>query len=203
MINLFSGTPGSGKSLHMAKMLMYLLNRRKESLVICNFEIDLSRIKHPERFIYVSNYGLTPEFLRLCAIDWYHDHELREGSISLFIDECQIIFNARQWNMDGRSDWLVFFTQHRKYGFNVYLTAQFDLMIDKQIRALLEYEVVHRKITNFGVIGGLLQLFLLGKPLFIAVERWYSLNEKTGSSYFFARKKYYRLYDTFNTFSVN
>ena len=37
-----------------------------------------------------------------------------------------------------------FFSQHRKLGYRVILVAQFSEMIDKQIRALIEYEYIHR-----------------------------------------------------------
>lgn len=200
MITLYTGTPGSGKSLHMARRLFNILNRRKKSIVIANFEIDLSRVKHPDRFIYVSNNGLSPDFLRDLAFDFFMDNPLQESSIFLFIDECQIIFNSRRWQEKGRNDWLVFFTQHRKFGFDIILTSQFDLMIDKQIRSLIEYEIVHRKITNYGCLGFLLRILSFGQPVFIAIEKWYSINQKTSSYIFFARKRFYSLYDTFNTF---
>ena len=58
MIKLYSGTPGSGKSLHMAKDILYYCNCRRDRLVICNFEVDYSRFKHPERYIFLSNNDL-------------------------------------------------------------------------------------------------------------------------------------------------
>ena len=36
------------------------------------------------------------------------------------------------------------------------LIAQFDKMVDRQFRALFEYEYVHRKVSNFGVVGWLI-----------------------------------------------
>ena len=43
------------------------------------------------------------------------------------------------------------------------LIAQFDKMVDRQFRALFEYEYVHRKVSNFGVVGWLMSLVFLGK----------------------------------------
>ena len=201
MIQLYSGTPGSGKSLHMASEIYHYCNSWKDRLVICNFEVNTSGFKHPERFIYLSNKNLsTPKMLIEIITDFYKDHELKEGQIFLFIDECQILFNARRWRDNADSGWLPFFSQHRKYGVDVYLIAQFHEMIDKQIRTLIEYEVIHRKISNFGPIGTLLKIVTFG-DVFIAVTHWYSINQKTGSELFKARKKYYRIYDTFNTFN--
>ena len=107
--------------------------------------------------------------------------------------------NAREWNVKGRSEWLGFFTNHRKYGYDILLIAQFDRMIDRQIRSLIEYECIHRKVSNFGKAGFILSAFALGK-LFVCVRVWYPIKEKVGSEYFKANKKYYSLYDTFNTF---
>lgn len=42
MIDLYSGTPGSGKSLHTAERLYYWLRIGKPA--ICNFDIDLKKV---------------------------------------------------------------------------------------------------------------------------------------------------------------
>lgn len=128
-----------------------------------------------------------------------NNHEFREGRLRVYIDECQLIFNAREWNITGRKEWLSFFTQHRKYGYDIYLIAQFDRMIDRQIRSLIEYEVIHRKASNFGTMGTLFSLFT-GGNLFVAVTMWYPMKEKIESQFFKANRKYYSLYDTYNTF---
>lgn len=203
MVYLYSGTPGSGKSLHMAKNLFYYLNCHKEYLVICNFEIDLSNVKHPERFVYMDNTSLLNPFddLEPLIVEYFSSGLFRrvEGSIKVFIDECQLLFNSRDWKMEGRKEWLAFFTMHRKYFCDVYLVAQYDEMIDKQVRALIEYEVVHRKVSNMGYIGWFLKLLTFG-DWFVAVERFYSLKMKVDAYYFRAWKKYYSLYDTFKIF---
>lgn len=203
MIQLYTGTPGSGKSLHMAKDIFYYASSRRDRLVITNFDVVREKLKYPDRVICVTNKQLkTPDLVIEIAKNYFESHNLKESSIILFIDEAQLIFNSRSWNEDGRAEWLSFFTQHRKLGFNVILVAQFDMMIDKQMRSLIEYETIHRKVSNYGLFGLFLKLFCFGQDLFIAVEKWYTLNEKTGSNFFFARPKYYSLYDTFNTFGT-
>lgn len=72
-------------------------------------------------------------------------------------------------------------------------------MIDKQIRALIEYEVIHRKVANFGKWGMFFNI-IGGGRLFLAVTRWYPLKERTDREFFRARKKYYMLYNTLKTF---
>lgn len=126
---------------------------------------------------------------------------VKEDDILLVIDEAQLVFNAREWSKKGREDWLSFFSQHRKYGYHIILIAQFDRMIDRQIRALIEYEYVHRKVSNMGWRGMLLSLFM-GGNVFVAVKVWYAMNEKIGSEFFRSRKRLYRLYDTFGRFAA-
>lgn len=200
MIYMYNGTPGSGKSLHMAEDILHYLNSRKDRLVIANFEIDLSYVKHPERYHFIDNSELLlPDKIYRLVAEYQLEHDIKERSCVLFIDECQILFNARSWNADGRSDWNKFFTLHRKLGFDIYLICQFDEMLDKQVRHLVEYQIVHRKLSNFGLGGLFLKLLTFG-DVFIAVEYWYGIKEKTSQHFFKARKKYYRLYDTYNMF---
>lgn len=197
MISLYSGTPGSGKSLHVAKDIRDRLILGKP--VIANFEVNTSGFKRA-RFLYVSNLDLRPDLLIRYSQDYFKNHRFHEGSILLVIDECQLLFNAREWQQQGRSEWLSFYTQHRKYGYNVILIAQFDRMIDRQIRSLIEYEFIHRKASNYG-IGGMIFSLVSGGRLFIAVQMWYPLKTRIGSEMYHARRKYYSLYDSYSTFA--
>lgn len=198
MIQLYSGTLGSGKSLHTARRVYYSLWRGIP--VICNFEINLKYVKHPELFTFCDNRRLRPSFLIQYAQRYFDGGIVKEGKILLVIDECQMMFNARSWDAKDREAWNKFFTVHRHYGFDVILIAQFDRMIDRQIRSLIEYETIHRKVSNFGVRGWLLCALMLAPQLFVAVRFWYPMRERIDSEFFRASRKYYRLYDTFMTF---
>lgn len=199
MISLYSGTPGSGKSLHVAERIYDRIRFGKP--VIANFDFAVDRIggKHKGEFVFIDNLHLKPDFLRVYADQYFETHRFHEDRILCVIDEAQLLFNAREWNVNGRADWLSFFTQHRKYGYEIILVAQFDRMLDRQIRSLLEYELVHRKVSNFGIWGKILSAWSLGK-LFVAVKVWYPLREKVGAEWFLCKKKYYSLYDTYNRF---
>lgn len=197
MIYLYSGTPGSGKSLHIASQLYWRIKAGKP--VIANFDFNYKQCGKNPHFLKIENQDLTPERLTNFSRNWFKCHTFKEGAITLVIDEAQIIFNAREWNKSGRFDWLSFYTQHRKYGYDVILVAQFDKMIDTQIRSLIEYEYVHRKVSNFGIWGKIFSLFALGK-LFVCVKVWYPMKEKVGSEFFRASKKYYSLYDSYSDF---
>lgn len=152
------------------------------------------------RFFFIENNDLTPEYLISYAQKYWKGKTIQEDRILLVIDECQLIFNAREWAKQGRDKWLSFFSQHRKYGYHIILVAQFDRMIDRQIRSLIEYEYVHRKVGNFGIKGKALSL-VMGGNVFVAVKVWYPMNEKVSSEFFRARKRFYRLYDTFGSFT--
>lgn len=199
MIYLYSGTPGSGKSLHQASNIYWWV--KSGHLAIANFDIDKWQIpsKNNPLFYYVPNDNLTPELLIKVSKIYFRDHKFKEGAIRVFIDECQLLFNAREWNTKGRKEWLSFFTQHRKYGFDIYLIAQFDRMVDRQIRSLIEYEVIHRKVSNFGKWGTIFNL-IAGGNLFVAVKVWYPMKEKISSEFFKGNKRYFNLYNTYNTF---
>lgn len=195
MIDLYTGTPGSGKSLHASERIYWCCKMKRPC--ICNFNVN----SNSEYLTCLSNEDLTVDFLVNYAKQfWNGKKRIKEDYILLIIDECQLMFNAREWNKSGRDKWLSFFTQHRKYGYHIILVAQFDGMVDKQIRSLIEYQYIHRKVSNFGLMGKIMSVFSLGK-LFVSVRIWYPMSEKIDSSFFSAKKKYYRLYDTFLTWN--
>jgi len=198
MIYLYTGTPGSGKSLHVARVIYYRLFR--SCPVIANIPINLEYVKHPEFFTYLPNRELSVKYLIKRSNEYFENRRMKEGSLVLIIDEAQMMFNARDWAKKGRDDWNEFMQVHRHYGYDIILIAQFDRMIDRQIRSLVEYEVVHRKVSNFGWKGRLLSVLMLAPTLFVSVKRWYPMKEKTDSEFFRYSKRLGRLYDTYMTF---
>lgn len=192
MIYLYSGTPGSGKSYHAAADIYYRLHRNKKTnryRVIANFPISIDS----PYFRYVDNSQLTDRYL----MNYARIHHVPgvEGQTLVVIDESQIIFNSRSWQSDGtsRMDWIKFFTQHRKLGFDFILIAQNDRMIDRQIRCLIEYEISHMKMSNY--------FRILPITAFLAVNHWYGQKMKLNHEMIFYRKKIAALYDTYMTFS--
>lgn len=202
MIRLYSGTPGSGKSLHNARDI--IMRSKFGEPVIGNFECDLRTYKKAN-YTYCPNDKLTPEFLRDYSRKFFNGRRpgaKDEGSILLVIDECQLMFNSREWQRENRNQWLEFFTQHRKLGYDITLIAQFDRMIDRQIRSLIEYEFIHRKLSNFGVKGWILSV-ILGGNTFVAVQMWYPLKERLGAEFIHARKNLWSIYDSYALFDTD
>lgn len=198
MIYLYSGTPGSGKSLHVARDIYYRLNYNKRyPNVIANFNVNKRMIKNKKaRFLYIDNSELSVEFLVNYALQ-YHKMGI-ENQTLVVVDECQVIWNSRDWQRGkDRMKWIKFFTQHRKLGFNFICIAQNDRMVDRQIRSLFEYEVKHRKVNNYK-IGRILPV-----PTFAAITYWYGVNEKISVEFFTYRKKWGRFYDSYGSFELD
>lgn len=197
-VYLYSGTPGSGKSYHatadIRDKVVY-----KRNPVVCNYDLSHDMPRYDELFHYLPNDAIDPDWLVQFSRDWFADHRFREDEILLVLDECQLIFNSREWSNPRRMAWLQFFSQHRHYGYKVILIAQSDKMVDRQFRALFEYETIHRKLANFGLGGKVLSLFALGR-VFTAVTTYYGLKERIGVRFFVLRKGVTGLYDSYSTF---
>lgn len=199
MIYLYTGTPGSGKSLDVANEI-YKANLINKT-VICNFPINekaLKKRKNKESFIYKNNLELSPKYL----IDFSKENCVKgkENQVLLIIDEAQVLFNAREWNVKDRKEWCEFFQLHRHYGYKIILVTQFDRLIDRQIRSLVEYEIIHRKLNNYGFVGSLLGIVTLS-TLFVRIEYWYGMKQKISSSFYRGNKRLYKLYDSYISFN--
>lgn len=179
----------------MARDILVKLRIKKQN-VMANFPINEDivkrRVKRTGEFIYKDNSEMTVKFL----VDYARKNHVmgKEGQTLICLDECQIMFNPREFQRKDRLQWIEFFTQHRKLGYNVILVTQNDRLLDRQIRALIEYEIRHRKVNNFG-IG---QLFPF--KLFIGVQYWYGVREKLGYEFFTYEKKLGKLYDSYKMF---
>lgn len=213
MIYFYSGTPGSGKSLHLAQQIYTQLKEEKKH-IIANIPIDIEYIrKHPfskkkklstGRFYYLQNKHFSPQFFYNYAKK-FHKKGI-EGQTIIVIDEAQMLFSPSvvklqcRYDPNFRVDWLDFFTQHRHLGFDIIIVSQFDRLIDPQIRVLFEYNYIHRKANNLSGIYPALIKFL-GLKLFVYVKYWYGTNEKLGVSFYRYSKKYSKIYDSYNRFN--
>lgn len=199
MIILYTGTPGSGKSLDVARQMMVKLKLGHN--VIGNMYIRPEKLeKCAGKYIFVDTYSLNPYELTDYAKEFHKKG--KEGQTYLIIDECQRIFNSREWQRPVMKAWNEFFQMHRHFGFHVYLITQYDRLIDRQLRALVEYDRIHRKVSNAGMKGKVMSLMAGGK-LFVCAEEWYPKHMPTGSYYFKYKKKYGEFYDSYAAFSMD
>lgn len=193
MIWLYSGTPGSGKSYHALKDILAKVKRKENNKVIANFPVDCG--KYQSNFIYKDNTEITISYLVQFARD---NHKIGiENQTLVVIDEAGVKFNCRD-GFSGttskiRMEWLKFFAQHRKLGYNFILVAQSDKQLDKQIRLNLEYDVIHKKINNF--------FWFLPITTFLAVSRWYGQKMKVGHEVIIFSKRVARKYDSYAMFT--
>lgn len=228
MIYFINGRPGGGKSLTTAEYIYKALKRGKN--VIANFEINMDyfqKCRHPEklgRFIYVSNdewkengyKNIDPRKKEFSYIDGlygfalnFHKRnkygDIKEKQTLLVLDECADLFNSRTYNARDRLTWCQYFRQHRKLGYTVYLVAQDDKDVDRQIRELLQKEIECRNVGSMKIFGKILSL-LCGGHLFVRIFRDYTLKSgarkkdaREGAQYYTGRK-YFHFYDSYKLF---
>lgn len=226
MITFYSGTPGSGKSLHVADEILKSIKNGVN--VIANFEVNetLFRQIHGKsrgQFVYLSNGELMnrvnainrtngkPALLSPIdalygfAVNFHSRNnrgQIQEHQTLLVLDEAQILFNSRTWQDSNRMEWVTFFTQHRKYGYDVIIISQMERLIDRQIRGCFEFEINHKKLMHYKTLGAVLSMPFRGN-LFLAVTHWYGVKGKdsvTGSKWFFGHKRLYNLYNSYKIF---
>lgn len=204
-ISLYTGVPGSGKSLDAAALVRYNLNRPSPRPVIANFALGVDAPVKPERrqyFVHKPNAELTPDFLIDFATKfWTAAPDLfAEDYLLIVIDEVQLLMNSRRWNVDkNRMNWLEFLSQHRKYGYRIILIAQSAKMIDNQFRMLVDTEVNHRKLSGMGILGWLLSLPFRDR-LFMKVRYLYQTGERLGCDLSIGLRRDMRMYDSYARF---
>lgn len=190
MLSMYTGTPGSGKTLHATQRIDFNLKIGRN--VIANYEV-ITNHRHKGEFIYKSNDDLTVEYLVRFAME---KHEQRKPSQTVIvIDEAHIKFNTRGYDMKERILWLKFLAFHRHFGFDIIMVTQSDRAIDQQVRGLVEFDYKHRMVSSFGLVG-LIFAFVLKKP-FVCVKYWYVIGEKCGVERFGIKKRIIKMYDTF------
>ena len=194
MIILYTGTPGSGKSYHATSQVWHLT--KKHINVIANFVVNVPEKQQPY-FYFMDNKQIKVK--RLIEFSRENHVPNKEGQTCIIMDEAGILFNSKSTNK-GIDEWIKFFSQHRKFGFDIILIAQNDRMVDRQVRAQIEYQYLHRKLQNFGIKGFFVRL-LKGGAGFICVHQWYTVKEKIGVDYFRIHKKIAASYDTFGLFN--
>lgn len=196
MIVLYSGRPGSGKSYHSLKRIRRALKKGRD--VIANFEVNCDD-NWKGRFTYLPNSSVTAGNLVAIASDYWNSHQFKEDGLLAVFDEAQLLWNSRNWKDSDRMSFLEFMSQHRKYGYEILLIAQADIMIDKQFRTLIEFECNHKKVASFGALAKFMRI-CAGGELFYAKTTYYQQNLKVDGEWIRYSPKIARMYDSYKTF---
>lgn len=209
-VYFYSGKPGSGKSLHAAKMIDQWIKRGKN--VITNFPLneqfwDKRRCKGRKTGIVLST--SNEDFLKFGVkglvgfSQQFHElnkeGKMKEKQTLVVLDECQTMFNSRSWNVKGRADWVILFSQHRKLGYEFLLISQDKAFVDKQIRAQFQWDYEHRNLKNFKTFGMFLSL-ISGGNFFVVVVKSMDIGKKDHAEFRGSSKRYYKLYDSYRIF---
>lgn len=203
-IHVYTGVPGSGKSLHAARDIREQLVRRYPRPVISNFPLSESAdVPDDVRdlYTYIPNNEMTAgKIIDFCDSYWRDsDRSFQEDYILLVLDECQLLFNSRLWAQGDRMSYLQFLSQSRKYGVRVVLISQNTKMIDNQFRMLIEEEHNHRRLSKFGFLGWVVNLFSFSQ-CFVVVRTLYQLNEPLGFDFIRMGRHDISMYDSYTTF---
>lgn len=164
MIEIYVGAPGSGKSYHALRRGLTKVNARTRNVVVANFDIIKRTKREKENWIFLEEF--EPE--DLIKLSFERKFYGIEGFALLIIDEAGVWFNSRDWmvNPGRRKEWIKFFSQSRKFGYDVVLITQDVRMLDRQIRNCSEYVVKHVKLRNY------IWLKWLPLPMFCYVSFW-------------------------------
>lgn len=192
MIDLYTGTPGSGKTLNATGQIIDWISRGK--YVISNYSVSFKPFKriNPRRFKYLDNSEISPQMLTEFARKNFKMG--KEGQGLLVLDEASVLLNCRDYNRGDRKEWVQFFQQHRKWGWDCLLITQYDRMLDRQIRSFVEYENIHRNVKNAGTIGKLFKLF--GINFFVTVRTWYGMRVKVDARFWFVDRRVSQAYNS-------
>jgi len=150
MIVGFVGTPGSGKTYEAVKKIIF--NLRKGRHVYTNID--------------GMDNGPCHEMIKgLCGFDDYefdkHFHFLSKDEVPKFweiarhgsfivLDEIHKVFNCRDWQSAKNNSFADWASTHRHYGYDLVLITQDMEKVEKQIRSLLEWTYVFRRVNFFG-----------------------------------------------------
>lgn len=221
MMEFWTGTPGSGKSLHMAHEIREDLRIGKQVISTANIDTRLVFMNPLQRFVfwltngkkllytpnkkqrnfhYIDIMNITPAYLYQHAAR-YHV-EGKEHQTRVYLDECVAIFSptiigedVKRWN-----EWDKFFRVHRHLGFDVILIPQSVKLISRKVKEYAEFEVKHFNRKNHGVLGFFVSLAVGG--LFSYSVCWRGTHEKPLSQGWFTYTRYYgSMYNSYCLYS--
>lgn len=222
MMQVYTGTPGSGKSLHCAHDIRFHLRLGHNVISTCYIDTSLcfftpfqewrfnrtgkrpKKQKHDKReknFHYIDINKITPEFLYEFAAR-YHVFG-KEHQTVVYLDECVSIFSPTVIgnDTDKWNKWDRFFQFHRHLGFDIVLIPQSLKLISRKVIEYCEFDCRHYNRKHHGILGFVFSLLAGG--LFSYSTYWRGVNRHPLESGFFTYKPLYgQMYNSYSQFSV-
>lgn len=192
MIIAYTGTPGSGKSLHTSYEIWDQITLRKKRLIYNKYLYTAPLVKKlgkkdgldklNERLLIVNDdKRFTPPLLINFALQYHVPG--KENQTLIIIEEAANFFSKEEFRL--RADcfaWRKFMREHRQYGFDIILVTQKLSFIDTAIAGCVEREINHRAVANFKGFGRFVSFICGG--IFSYSQRWVaikpSVREKGG-----------------------
>lgn len=223
MIELYTGTPGSGKSLHTAHEIRLYLLAGKQVISTCAIDTDLcflnpfqmwyvnhfkkkpkniKRDRRADNFFYIPIEEITPDYLYDHAAK-YHVYG-KEHQTVVYLDECVAIFSPtalaedkkgiKKWNA-----WDTLFRKHRHIGFDLVLIPQQKNLIQRKVLSYCEFETRHYNRKNHGFLGWLFSMFV-GGSLFSWSKCWRGVTAPLEQGFFTYKPIYGMMYNSYSMF---
>lgn len=212
MIWLYTGVPGSSKSLSVMRDVLWKL-RSGGRVVIVNMIVQMDGIEKAlgkkreniKNLILLNKEEFTPQWCMDYAIDNHVPD--KENQTLLIVDEAQDMFSPKVMTLkeqEGwkyyRVDWHDFWSKHRHFGYNAILVVHVDKWIDAQFRQLIQHETVHKILSEMGVPGFLAGLFAPKGKLFMLIEKDYQSGMVLGKKFRIYQKKLGAMYKSNSRF---
>lgn len=220
MIYMFSGTPGSGKSLDVARTIKIWLNRKKRVISTCHIDVRLCFLNFISKFVfeitrgkvlvfdsdnplaknftYINIYDITPKYLIDYAMK-HHKPGVEKQTLVVF-DECVSIFSPEKCVGQFWLEWQHFFQYHRHLGFEIILVPQSTALLARKVKEFAEFEVRHRAMKNANFFMAIVSKLFGG--IFTTKTFWQGSSSKKHIDKEWFRFHYYlgKMYNSYSMF---
>ena len=146
----FVGTPGSGKTYEAVKKIVF--NLRKGRHVYTNIDgMDAGPCQEMMKSIcQMDDYEFDKKFHFLSKDEVTRFWEIAKHGSFIVIDEIHKTFNCRDWSSQKNNAFADWASTHRHFGYDLICITQDMEKVEKQVRSLLEWTYVFRKVNFFG-----------------------------------------------------
>lgn len=165
MIICFSGVPGAGKSYDTVKKILDNVKLGRTIYTNVDGLDDPVCREHIKLYTGLDDYQLNTQLIFLtpdkivrfwesekvnAGTEFESERLICEKGSLIVIDEVHKWFNCRDWQTEKNRKFADWASTHRHDGYDVLLVTQDLEKVDKQLRSLVEWTYVYRKINFLG-----------------------------------------------------